>query len=45
MAKAKYIETFAGHDYFRDEYGNVYAKIGGRNHVLQQSQTRSVDGG
>ena len=28
MTRAKYIETFAGYDYFRDEYGNVYAKIG-----------------
>ena len=28
MTQAKYIETFAGYDYFRDEHGNVYAKIG-----------------
>ncbi len=25
---AKYIETYAGYDYFRDKYGNIYAKIG-----------------
>lgn len=28
MTQAKYIETFAGYDYFRDEHGNIYAKIG-----------------
>lgn len=28
MTQAKYIETYAGYDYFRDEHGNVYAKIG-----------------
>ena len=22
------METYAGYDYFRDEHGNVYAKIG-----------------
>lgn len=28
MKKAYYIETYYGNDYFRDEHGNIYAKIG-----------------
>ena len=28
MKKAYYFETYCGWDYFRDEYGNIYAKIG-----------------
>lgn len=28
MKKAKYFETFCGNDYFRDEYGNIYTKVG-----------------
>lgn len=24
MTQAKYIETFAGYDYFRDERGNIH---------------------
>ena len=28
MTQAKYMETYAGYDYFRDEHGNIYAKIG-----------------
>ena len=28
MKKAYYIETYCGYDYFRDEHGNIYAKIG-----------------
>lgn len=28
MKQAKYFETFDGRDYFRDEHGNIYTKIG-----------------
>ena len=28
MKRAKYFETFGGNDYFRDEYGNIYTRIG-----------------
>ena len=28
MKQAKYIETFAGNDYYRDEHGNIYCKLG-----------------
>lgn len=28
MKEAKYIETYKGHDYYRDAYGNIYTKIG-----------------
>ena len=28
MVKAKYFETFCGNDYFRDNHGNVYTKVG-----------------
>lgn len=28
MKTAKYIESYKGQDYYRDEYGNVYTEIG-----------------
>lgn len=28
MRKAKYFETYCGNDYFRDEHGNIYTKVG-----------------
>lgn len=28
MTQARYFETFRGSDYFRDEYGNIYTKVG-----------------
>ena len=28
--KAYYFETFWGYDYFRDEHGNIYTKLGGQ---------------
>lgn len=30
MTRAKYIETFAGYDYFRDKYGNIYTICDGK---------------
>lgn len=28
MKQAKYFETFCGNDFFRDEFGNIYTKVG-----------------
>jgi hypothetical protein len=28
MKKAYYIETFRGNDYFKDDYNNIYTKVG-----------------
>ena len=28
MKQAKHFDTFGGNDYFRDEYGNIYTRIG-----------------
>lgn len=30
MKKAYYFETYCGYEYFRDEHGNIYTKLGGQ---------------
>lgn len=38
MTQARYIETYNGYDYFRDQHGNIYAKIA--NEILYCSNLK-----